>query len=1230
MQSGFSDKGAGLLTHWIAHKWLRRAVWALLVLLLSWLLGWLALAPLLRSQGEKWASAALGRQVSIGQVQFAPWALQLTVRDLVVARAQGEGAQLSVQRIFVDLAGASLWRLAPVLDALEMDAPTLHIEQTSAGHFDIDDILARLHRPEEQPQSARPLPRFALYNVVLQGGAVDFVDHTVQRTHELRDLQLRLPFLSSLASKREVKVQPQLAFRLNGSAFESTAQSQPFLVSHQTQASIALRDLDLTPYLSYFPSSLPLQLQSGRLSLNLQVSFEQQEQARLHLSGELQAQQLRLADRQQQPLLAVESVRVQLADVQPLAQRGHIAAIDIKAPQIHAARGRDGLLNWQRLAASKSEAPAPAAPPASGGGWQWQLDRLRLQGGELDWRDEAVPGGAALALKTLQVQAQAVAWPLVQPFDFAASAALAGGQLALQGQASERTVTLAASIRQLPLEAGAAYAAQYLQPRIQGRLDADLGLAWNSPAWVLRLARLSLADVTLSCTPALTCPQLEGKSKAPWLSLAGLQLDGARLDGQSHQLHIERLALSRPQAQLERDAQGRWMFEPWLKPQPPSEAKPHAAPATPPWALRLGELALDDGALALRDAQPQQNVALQLSALRLRLQDFAPLTAGAAPARLELSARVDAGRRQAGQLQYRGNLGLAPLRSQGDLLASQLPLHLLEPYVVQALNVRVLRAEGGFKGRVQFAQRLQGPELHLQGDAALDELRVRSSLLTRPGSTAAAEDEEAPRRLTAQDDLLKWKSLGLRGLDLALAPGQPLQLQVRETALSEFFARIIVQENGRINLQDLLKKGPSPAPESAAAVAPPAPAPALAPVVRFGPITLAGGQVSFSDHFIKPNYSADLSELTGRLGAFSSQPPAPGEAPPMAELELRGRAEGTAQLEITGRLNPLAQPLALDIVGKMQGLELPPLSPYSIKYAGHGIERGKLSMEVSYQIQPDGQLTANNKLVLHQLSFGDAVEGAPASLPVRLATALLADSNGVIDLDLPISGSLNDPQFRIGAVIFKLLGNLIMKAVTAPFALIGNLFGAAGGDASAVAFAPGSAQLDEAARANLDKVAKALQQRPALTVTVVGQAQLASEREGWKGEQLQAMLLAQKRREARRSTEAAADAMTPVSAAQTPALLQALYRRADNIPKPRNLLGLPKELPAPEVQALLLASISVPDDAMQELASARAIAVRDYLAAQGVASTRLFLGAVDTAPKQDKWSPHAQLTLALP
>ena len=175
---------------------------------------------------------------------------------------------------------------------------------------------------------------------------------------------------------------------------------------------------------------------------------------------------------------------------------------------------------------------------------------------------------------------------------------------------------------------------------------------------------------------------------------------------------------------------------------------------------------------------------------------------------------------------------------------------------------------------------------------------------------------------------------------------------------------------------------------------------ALAAQVTVGPINLVNGKVLFSDHFIKPNYSADLTELNGKLGQFASE--SQGGVVQLADLALRGRAEGTATLEVTGKVNPLAKPLALDIQGKVRDLDLAPLTAYSVKYAGYGIERGKLSMDVKYTVQPDGQLAASNNLVLNQLSFGDKVEGAPNSLPVKLAVALLADSNGVIDLNLPI------------------------------------------------------------------------------------------------------------------------------------------------------------------------------------------------------------------------------------
>jgi hypothetical protein len=552
--------------------------------------------------------------------------------------------------------------------------------------------------------------------------------------------------------------------------------------------------------------------------------------------------------------------------------------------------------------------------------------------------------------------------------------------------------------------------------------------------------------------------------------------------------------------------------------------------------------------------------------------------------------------------------------AQGQLQVVDFPLHALAPYASDVVNLDLVRADASFKGPVRFASTAAGPELNLQGDARLDEVRV----LTGAG-TEGIQGE----------DLLQWKSLQVPGVAVVLAPGQATRVSTKEAVLSDFYARVIINPEGRINLQNLMRSSaaePAPAPTMSAPVAKPAATPAdgPAPVVRLGAISLINGRVQFSDRFVKPNYTARLSDLTGRLGAFSNQTQA--GTVQLADLVLRGRAEGTAVLEIDGKVNPLATPLAMDVTGKVRDLELPPLSPYAIKYAGYGIERGKLSVDVHYAVQPNGQLTASNKLVLNQLSFGEKVEGAPNSLPVKLAVALLADRNGVIDLDLPVSGSLNDPEFKVGAVVWKVITNLLARAVTAPFSLLGSLLGGASGtELSTVAFAPGRAALSESARAGLDKVAKALKDRPALSLTVQGEAQLESEIDAIRQERLRALLLAEKRRRAG-ADGATADAVQSYTDEEMPTLLRAAYRRAD-FPKPKNLIGLTKDIPVPDMQALLLANMVVNEDAVRDLALQRGVATRDYLLSQQVPGERLFLLAIKTDMPKDQSKPQAQLAL---
>lgn len=1210
--------------------WLQRLALVLLGLAFVWSAGMLWVPPLLKSQAERAIGAALGRSVQIGAVEFRPWSLELTLRELVVRTEDGAGEQLRVGQIYANAALASVWRLAPVLDALQVDRPEFRLRQTAPGHYDIDDILARLSAPSDQP--AGEPAAFALYNLVLTGGAVTFRDEVVQQKHVLRDLQLGVPFLSNLPADRAVETQPRLAFVLNGSAFDSSAHSTPFLDSRKTAARLDIRGFDVAPYLAYWPKSLPVQLRAGVLQAELQLQFEQTPQASVLLRGQLGLDHLRLNDAADQPLLEVERVALDVAELRPLQRVLRLATLEVVAPQLRVTRDAGGQLNLLPASASASApASAPVAPESPGSaasaptaaspaapaepGWTLALGKATLNGGRIAWTDHlAAPGAppAELSVQQLALTLQEVGYPFTQPLQLQGTAQITGSgsqaaTLAFEGQATDQAADLRATLDRAPLELAARYLSGVLKPKLQGELSARLALAWKANEGLVATAeQLAVAQLALA-TAAPT-------------DIRRLELRNARVDIARRSVDVGLLRLERPRASVARDAKGRWMFEDWLAAGAPAASPAPAAPATAaaPWQVTLRGVELDEGALSYADQSTARPVALDVSNLRLRTGPLRLDRLGESVP-VELSGAVAAGKATPGQLSLRGQLALEPMALQGQLELQKLPLHALEPYFGDALNLQLSRADLNFKGRLHYAAQQAGPAVRLEGDLGVDDLRAQ---------------QRGAGQVPAGRDLLSWNTLRLGGLALNMAPGAALALAVQNTSLSDFYARVVVDETGRINLQDLTKPGPSEQPAAAAAAAAPAASTGPAPNIRFGPIQLHGGRVQFSDRFVKPNYTANLSELEGGLSAFDSAGAA-GAQPAMADLSLRGRVEGTASLQIEGKLNPLAKPLALDIRAKVRDLELPPLSPYSVKYAGHGIERGKLSVDLHYEVLPNGQLTATNSLVLNQLTFGQPVPGAPASLPVRLATALLADRNGVIDLNLPIQGSLNDPQFSLGPVILKAIGNLILKAVTAPFSLLASAFGGGGEELSQVAFAPGSPELGEQAEQQLDKVARAMNDRPGLRLTVIGTASAQAEQEGLKRARLGRMVQGEKRREmlaAGQSLPARGPGApaTPVDAAEYPTLLRALYERSELADKPRNALGVAKELPVPEMEALLLADMKISDDAIRNLAVQRSVAVRDHLAARQVPLDRLFLGAPRSVGAEEGWTPRAELELASP
>lgn len=1176
----------------------RHAARALGALLLLWALAWLAVPPILKSQAQQRLGELLGRPVSIGAVDFRPWSLELTLRDVAVAGASaGDEPLLRWSRAYVNAEAASLWRLAPVVGALEIDGLQIRVSHLAPGRYDIDDLIARFApRPDALPADGEPV-RFALYNLRLNDALLLVDDRPAQRVHRVESLQLALPFLSSLPSHLEVTVEPRLAFQLDGARFDSGAQAVPFAERQRGELRLIVAALDLARYAPYLPAALPVRLRQGVLGADLGLHFELPDGADpiVRLSGSTTLEKFSITEAAGAPLLDGVRLHIGLRDVQPLLQRVSLGEVSLDGARLQVSRAADGRLSLQRLGgAAESPAAGAAAPPAAttpGRPWQIELDRLTIDAARIDWNDAAVQPAAALQLDGLRLSGEKLAWPARAPVPLSLSATLrepaaagdVAGRLAIEARASDREASGTLQLEDLAFEALAPYAAQSLKARLLGRASAKGRFAWRadpqSPQAELRLDEL-----------ILDAPRLvsgSGRSAREEIALKQLALAEVRVDLPGQLLEMGRATLSQPSLAVMRDEQGGWNLAQLLH---ETKAAPAAPAPASSWSVRLAELQLDGGRIGLVDRfatgrAAETPVRLDVGALRLRVQSLAwPASRSTAPARVQLDLRLAGGgaAARAGSIDFNGRIAPDPLAAAGRLRIERLPLHALAPYVDGQWPLTLLRGEAQWNGEFDVRQSAAGWSANASGDARLADVRVHTRAETGSG---------------AGEELLSWQSVTLEGVRLAMAPQATPQIEVRDAALNDFFARLVITEQGRLDL------GSAPA---AAAGAEPAAAPAStsAPIaIAVGGVKLNNGRIDFSDRFIRPNYSANLTELNGALGAFRSG------SSEMAALELRGRAAGTALLDVRGALNPTAKPLALDIQARATDLELAPLSPYAGKYAGYAIERGKLSMEVAYKIAPDGKLEARNQVILNQLTFGDKVESPDATkLPVLLAVALLKDRNGVIDINLPVSGSINDPEFSVFGIVLKLIGNLLVKALTAPFAL---LAGGGGEDLGVVEFRPGTAVLADTGRGRLDKVARALADREALKMTVTGSADAAVEADAWRQAMLEARLLAERRRELLRdgATAAQADALTELDAATRERVLRAVYRASDVPDRPRNALRMLRDIPPAEMEALLRRHIAAGPEAMRELALQRSLAVRDALIAQGLPGERLFLAA---------------------
>lgn len=597
--------------------------------------------------------------------------------------------------------------------------------------------------------------------------------------------------------------------------------------------------------------------------------------------------------------------------------------------------------------------------------------------------------------------------------------------------------------------------------------------------------------------------------------------------------------------------------------EPVSTGTPSAAAEQRPWSIALKEIALKNYGLDFEDRSTPTPAYHRIAALNTTVKDLhVPFKE---PINVDLGFQLY----DTGSVHADGTIGLKPFETNISLRLSAIPLKPLEPYLEGVARVAI-----------------DSGSLDMNGDLHLAVEHPNAPMLTYNGNFGI-------RNLAVNDrnglpSLISWKQLQLKQVALTV---DPTTVAIDEVGLDQPAVHFTIQPDGQSNLSNIRPQSdgaePAPAPASSAKKGPP-------PVVSVKTVKLLRGSATFVDESIRPTVRTGIHDLTGTIKGLSSKQLA------KADVELTGRMDKVAPLKISGAINPLTENTFTDLLIRFENVDLTTAAPYSGKYAGYPISKGKLFLDLAYKVSKK-QLEAENKVAIDQLTFGEKTDSPDAtSLPVPLAVALLKDRNGRIDIDLPIRGDLNDPDFKYGKVVISTLLNLLAKMVASPFALVGKLIpgGGSGEDLQYVEFAPGSAIASDDDLKKVDALVKALAERPGLRLEITGTADPVRDRQALGFKKLSAELLARWTHE--RGKSAAGESL-PANDEQR--LLKELYeeRRASaGTAEPARTAAAPASPPTvEEMRRELAIAMPVDEEDLRALAHQRAEEIRNQLTGDG-------------------------------
>ncbi|WP_042561107.1 DUF748 domain-containing protein [Pseudomonas fluorescens] len=864
----------------------------------------------------------------------------------------------------------------------------------------------------------------------------------------------------------------------------------------------------------------------------------------------------------------------------------HLSNIELDKPKTEILFAKDGKLNLLGLFNIPASEPTPVDPDAKP--FPLRIDQIKLANGVVHFEDVRPSEPIEFLYDDLNFELKNLS---TLPEDSADMTLVAigpnGGRIDWSGNFSLIPITSEGTLKITDGNMKAFW--PYVRDAVP--LVLENGVMNLSTEYKLNLSKqteLQLNNVAVSIAPfAIKAPDGRPLAKLERLDVSETSVDLAKQQVVVGKIRSQKLETW---AALEADGQLDWQklfaSQP-SKPAAKAAAEPASTPATAdspkpepsapdkPWQVLLKDVQLRNYTVHLADRSANPPVTLDVTPLNVDLQDFDSLNGS--PFKLKL----DTGLGKQGKILADGTVNLAPVNAQLNVKTQDIDLRVAQSYINPFIRLELRSGMLGSDLKVNLKS-TEPLALSVTGRAQIDQLHTLDTLKTR--------------------DFLKWQQVVVEGLNYQHGDS----LSIDKVNLLQPYVRFMINDDRTTNIDDLLIPQPADSGTTTAAAKPASKDKPLG--IRIGGIAINDGSANFADFSLTPNFATAVQQLNGQIGTIDSRQSKP------ATVDIKGKVDRYAPVTIKGAVNPFDPMASLDITTSFKRVELTTLTPYSGKFAGYRIRKGRLNLDLHYLITK-GQLKAENKVVVEQLQLGERVDSPDAtSLPLKLAIALLKDVDGKISIELPVTGDLNNPQFSVMPIVWQTLRNLIVKAAAAPFKMIGGLVSGGGSqDLGTVSFAPGSSELNKDAEGALIKLSQALKERPALRLEIEGAAAKSSD----------GPLLAEQRLEReyqynyykmlqRRGDKVPAQAsLIDVPDSEKGPLLEGIYRTRLKTQPPAEWKDLGKEERTAKMREGVIQFWSSSDVLLRQLGQDRASSIKDFLVDKGqLADDRVYF--IDT------------------